>query len=116
MKRLSNIWNDVVSVDLTVQDIIDGTKYKRGKREVKKLLYDKDVVAEHPKLWHQIDKAKAKEYAKYLIAMLEDGTWIHQRPKHRQQACQENAQERLLHASRMPINQFPNRMGKALQQ
>lgn len=76
MKRLSNIWNDVVSVDLTVQDIIDGTKYKRGKREVKKLLYDKDVVAEHPELWHQIDNEKAKEYAKYLIAMLEDGTWI----------------------------------------
>lgn len=87
MKRLGNIWNDVINVDLAVQDIIDGTKHKRGKREVKKLLYDKDVVAEHPELWHQIDKAKAKEYAKYLVAMLEDGTWIHQKPKHRQQYC-----------------------------
>lgn len=35
MKRLGNIWNDVINVDLAVQDIIDGTKYKRGKREVK---------------------------------------------------------------------------------
>ncbi|MBO5630889.1 MAG: RNA-directed DNA polymerase [Aeriscardovia sp.] len=87
MKRLGNIWNDVINVDLAVRDIVDGTKYKRGKHEVKKLLYDKDVVAEHPELWHQIDKAKAKEYAEYLIAMLEDGTWIHQRPKHRQQYC-----------------------------
>lgn len=35
MKRLGNIWNDVINVDLVVQDIIDATKYKRGKREVK---------------------------------------------------------------------------------
>lgn len=87
MKRLGNIWNDAINVELVVSDIIDGTKHKRGKRETRKLLFDKETVAEHPELWHQIDKTKAEAYAKRLVEKLEAGTWEHQPPRHRRQYC-----------------------------
>lgn len=87
MKRLGNIWKDVINIDLVVNDIIEGTKYKRGKKEVQKLLYDQSVVNEHPELYHQIDLAKAREYAKYLVNLLETGQWKHKKPKHMRRFC-----------------------------
>jgi len=88
MKRLGNIYKDVVDVDLVISDIIDGTKFKRGKRKVRWLLHDQSIVKEHPELYHQIDRAKARKYAQYLVNLLESGAWRHKKPRHLRRYCQ----------------------------
>lgn len=87
MKRLGNIYEDVINIDLVVGDIIEATKYKRGKRETRGLLYDHQTIERHPELYHQIDPAKARRYAEYLVDMLESGEWKHKSPKHLRRFC-----------------------------
>ena len=71
--------------------IVEGTRFKRGKREVRKLLYDRQTVIEHPALYHQIDPDKAKPYAVHLTNMLASKEWRHKEPRHRQQYCRNRA-------------------------
>ena len=87
MKRLGNIYEDVIDIDLVVDDIIEATKYKRGKREVRRLLYDHQAIERHPELYHQIDPAKARRYAEYLVGMLENGEWKHKSQRHLHRFC-----------------------------
>lgn len=87
MKRLGNIYEDVINIDLVVGDIIEATKYKRGKRETRGLLYDHQTIERHPELYHQIDPAKARRYAEYLVDMLGSGEWKHKSPKHLRRFC-----------------------------
>ena len=83
MKRLGNIWDRLVSVPNGVEAVIDGTRKKRGNREVKHLLYDDDL----PQHWHCIDPEKAKDYVNPIILSLRDGTFSHREPTYRYQLC-----------------------------
>ena len=87
MKRISNTWQVVVDEDNAMSAIIDGTRFKRGKRGVQKLLFSKEVVAENPGLYHQIDPEKARIYAKQLTTALKNKTWHHSAPIGRMQYC-----------------------------
>lgn len=70
-----------------MSSIIDGTRFKRGKRCVQKLLFGKEAVAEKPELYHQIDPAKARPYAKRLTTALKNKTWHHSAPRLRRKFC-----------------------------
>lgn len=59
MKRIGNIWEDVICLDNALEAIIEGTLYKRSQREVQKLLYDAEDVNRDPSLWHRIDRKRA---------------------------------------------------------
>ena len=91
MKRIKNTWKTVKSVENGMRAIVEGTRFKRGKREVRKLLYDRQTVIEHPALYHQIDPDKAKPYAVHLANMLASKEWRHKEPRHRQQYCRNRA-------------------------
>lgn len=71
----------------TVLCIVEGTRYKRDKREVQFLLYDAEAVAEDPTRYHVIDWERARPYAESLIRKLRNGTWKHRQPKYRRQYC-----------------------------
>lgn len=94
MKRLGNLWRDVVKADNGVQAIIDGTRYKRGQHETQKLLYSADAIANDKTLWHRIDEQKAREYSEQLCAALNSGTWRHKEPRYRRQFCRNRAHSR----------------------
>ena len=87
MKRIGNIRDKICSVGNGVRAVISGTLKKRGKREVAKLLYDKQEVEKHPELWHLIDPKKAEEYAISLCDRLLQRTWKHHAPRHKRQFC-----------------------------
>lgn len=75
MKRIGNIWEDVICLDNTLEAIIEGTLYKRSQREVQKLLYDAEDVNRDPSLWHRIDRKRATPYAERLCEELAEKTW-----------------------------------------
>ena len=77
MKRINNIWKDVVNPNDALSAVIDGTRFKRGQREVQWLLYSQEMVAENKSLWHRIDKDKAMPYAERLCSDLLETTSIH---------------------------------------
>ena len=58
MKRQRNIWPKVTSEDNALRAVIEGTRFKRGKREVEMLL------SADSKKWRQIDIGKAREYVR----------------------------------------------------
>lgn len=91
MKRLGNIWNDVVNVQTGINAIIDGTRFKRNQREVQKLFYPPEEVAKDKTLWHRIDHNKAREYSERLCKELSEKTWRHKAPRHRRQFCTNRA-------------------------
>ena len=84
MKRVGNIWHDVVDPDNGVTAVKEGTKYKRGHREVQCLLVE-------DKEKRMIDPAKAREYVLPICEALEAGTYRHKRPKYRRQFCRNRA-------------------------
>lgn len=94
MKRIGNVWPDVVSISNGIQAIIDGTRFKRGHRDVQWLLYSDEVVQQKPELYHRIDLEKAKPYAEKLTASLISGTWQHSPPRTRRQYCRNRASSR----------------------
>ena len=91
MKRIRDTWKVVVDEDNAFVAIVDGTKHKRGKREVRKLLYDKEKVKANPSLYHKIDPDKGKIYAKKLCGILKKKKWRHKEPRHRRQFCRNRA-------------------------
>lgn len=78
MKRIKDTWKDVIDIDNGIFAIIEGTRYKRGNDETKRLLADGT---------HEIDREKAKAYAEDIIAELKSNTWQHEKPRYRRQFC-----------------------------
>lgn len=91
MKRLGNLWLDVVDKENGVQAIIDGTRFKRGQNEIQWLLYSDEEVQKDKTLWHRIDLAKAEPYAEVLTENLKNKTWKHQPPRYKRQFCRNRA-------------------------
>ena len=91
MKRLGNIWPAVISAENGVQAVIDGTRFKRGQKEVRPLFYSREAVEADKTLWHRVDPGKARAYAERLCRELANGTWQHQPPRHRRQFCRNRA-------------------------
>ena len=87
MKRLGNLWDNALTESNCIRAVIEGTQYKRKNRNVQKLLYDPEIVAEHPELWHMIDPEKAKKYMEPVVKSLRNGTWKHQKPRKRTAFC-----------------------------
>lgn len=88
MKRVNHIWNSAISEQNGVRAVIEGTHKKRGHREVQKMLYDEEVVREHPEQWHMIDPDRALEYVRPICQSLVDGTYVHENPRYKRQFCQ----------------------------
>ena len=91
MKRFGNLWPDVIDTECGIQSIIDGTRFKRGQRDVQWLLYSDEAVANNTNLWHRIDENKARIYSEILTKNLKDGTWKHQPPRHKAMYCRNRA-------------------------
>lgn len=87
MKRIRDTFRKATDKQRAVASIIEGTRFKRGKRGVQKLLYDSEKVKQRPELYHQIDPEKADAYANVLTAMLKKKTWRHKRPQCKRQYC-----------------------------
>lgn len=85
MKRVGNIWQDAVNIDNGIAAVIDGTKNKRGDREVQRLLY------EDTDKWHQVDPEKAREYIEPICAELSEKAWRHASPRYKRQYCKNRA-------------------------
>ena len=86
MKRLKNTWKEVLSVDNGIRAVMDGTQYKRGNREVKRMLKED--------AFHEIDREKAKEYVIPIIEELRNKTWRHGQPKYRRQFCRNKSKKK----------------------
>ena len=91
MKRFSNLWPDVVDIDNGIRAIIEGTRFKRGQRQVQRLLYSREDVARDSTLWHRVDLKMATPYAEQLCEKLKDKTWRHEKPRYRRQYCTNRA-------------------------
>lgn len=81
MKRIGNIWKDVVDVDNGIVAVVAGTKHKRKDHNVQKLLF------QDRERWHQVDPEKARTYVEPIISKLELGEWEHSAPKYKRQFC-----------------------------
>lgn len=77
MKRLGNIWTDVVDEENGIRAVIDGTRYKRNQHEVQKLLNDD----------HTVNIKAARKYVAPIIEKLNNKTWRHGKPRYRRQFC-----------------------------
>lgn len=91
MKSYKNIWPNVIDEDMAIQAIIDGTRFKRDQRAVQWLLYSEDEVKKDPNKWHMVDPEKARIYARFLIAHLQQRKWRHKAPRHKRQYCRNRA-------------------------
>ena len=87
MKRIGNVWGDVLDEENALRALIEGTKYKRSDRIVKVMLYDPERVRADPSLWHMIDREKGLEYVRSIIPQLESHTWEHAAPKFQRRFC-----------------------------
>ena len=85
MKRIKNTWQDVVDIESGIFAVIDGTRYKRGNHEVKKLLKDGT---------HEIDRDKAKSYVDKIIDELKTKTWKHKEPRYKRQFCRNSSKKK----------------------
>ena len=94
MKRINNIWEKAIDRENGYISLVDGTKNKRGKREVQRLLYSDEAVLKDKTKWHLIDPKKGKAYAEVLCQRLESKTWIHRKPKYKRQYCRNRASSR----------------------
>lgn len=77
MKRLGNIWSDVIDPVNGLVAVIDGTRFKRGQHQVRKLLNDD----------HTINIGAAEKYVAPIIEKLENKTWRHGEPRHQRRFC-----------------------------
>ena len=91
MKRLGHVWPKVLDVNGGVQAVIDGTRYKRGDRAVRRLLYDDVIVANDKTKMGQIDPEKAEAFVTPLIDELRLHEWQHQLPKYQKKYCRNRA-------------------------
>lgn len=77
MKRLGNIWQDVVDEENGLIAVIEGTRYKRKQHCVQKILNDD----------HTVNIGAARKFVAPIIEKLKNGSWEHGRPKFRRQFC-----------------------------
>jgi len=91
MKRIKDIWKNVVDENNAYIALVEGTKRKRSKRSVKKLLYCDEEVAKDRTKWHRIDPVKGRRYAKNIVAKLQNGTWVHAKPRYEHRYCKNRA-------------------------
>lgn len=94
MKRIGNIWKDVIDVDNGIYAVTEGTKHKRKDRDVKKLLYDEKAVSADPSCWHMIDPIKAEEYITPVIGKLAAGTYEPAPPRFDVRFCRNRTQNK----------------------
>ena len=86
MKRLKHTFEAVCDIENGIQAVIEGTKFKRGNRETRKLLSDDE--------YHRIDREKAKEFVIPIIESLKNRTWRHGEPRHRRQFCRNSSKKK----------------------
>lgn len=91
MKRIKDTWNTATSIDTGVKAIIEGTRFKRGKRSVQFLLYNTERLEKEPELYHQIDLNRARPYAEKLTNLLKTKRWVHGEPRSKEQFCRNRA-------------------------
>lgn len=91
MKRIKNIWENVLNKNNAYVALVEGTREKRTKREVQKLLFSPEEVADDPTKYHVIDPAKGMEYVDGLINRLRTKSWSHKAPRHRRCFCRNRA-------------------------
>ena len=87
MKRIGNVWPDVLDEEKALQALIEGTKYKRDDKNVKALMYSPEAVEKDPSLWHMIDEEKGLEYVRDIIPHLANHTWEHSAPGFQRRFC-----------------------------
>lgn len=88
MKRIKNTWQNVISEENGVGAVVDGTVYKKNQREVQPLLKT------DPDHYHEIDREKAREYVKPIIAELKDHTYQHGVPRSKKQFCKNKSKSK----------------------
>ena len=81
MKRIGNIWSDVLEEGNAIYALKTGTKYKRKHRAVQKFINED----------HTINYDKAKEYVKPIIEKLNNKTWKHRQPVHKRHLCKNHS-------------------------
>ena len=86
MKRLKHTFEAVCDIENGIQAVIEGTKFKRGNRETRKMLSDGE--------YHRIDREKAKEFVIPIIESLKNKTWRHGEPRHRRQFCRNHSKKK----------------------
>lgn len=86
MKRLGNTWKDVYDIDNGILSVVEGTRYKRGNREVQKLLKDG--------AYHEIDREKAREYVEPIALALMTKEWRHGTPRFKRQFCPNSSKKK----------------------
>lgn len=77
MKRLGNIWTDVIDEDFAVSALVDGVKHKKHQKSVQKLLNDD----------HTVNLEKAREYVRPIIEDLKNGTYTPGDPICKRRLC-----------------------------
>lgn len=86
MKRVGNIWQDVIETENGITAVVNGTRYKRGNQEVQCLLFNNSR-----KGCRKIDPAKAEAYVRPICEELNSGLWQHEPPRYRRQFCRNRA-------------------------
>lgn len=86
MKRLGDTWKDVCDIENGISSVVDGTRYKRGNREVQKLLKDG--------AYHEIDRDKAREYVEPIVVALKEKKWRHGNPRYKRQFCPNSSKKK----------------------
>lgn len=91
MKRLGRVWPKILDIDGGVQAVIDGTRFKRGDRAVRRLLYDDDIVAADKNKMGRIDPEKAKSFVEPILDNLRLHKWRHKPPRYKRLYCRNRA-------------------------
>lgn len=87
MKRVNHIWEKITDESGAFPALVEGSKNKRGKREMRRFLYSDEEVREDRSKWHMVDPEKGKPYAEGLRLTLVNKTWKHRPPRYRRQYC-----------------------------
>ena len=87
MKRIGNIWKNVLTPENSIFSIKEGTKHKRNQKKVQSLLYTGDDKSR----FRTIDEEKASAYSSALIEKLRNKTWAHRKPIYKRQFCRSHA-------------------------
>lgn len=87
MKRINNIWENIIDENRAYESLVEGTRHKRGKRQVRKLLYSSEEVQKDRNKWHLIDPDKGRIFASNIAMSLKSGTWKHDNPRYKRTYC-----------------------------
>ena len=81
MKRLGNIWGEVLDKGNAFCAVVEGTRFKRNQRAVRRLLNDD----------HTINYGRAQEFTAPIIEKLNNDKWTHKTPRYRRQFCKNHS-------------------------